>query len=360
MARKATGPRYYESRGGYYVWFQGRQVLLAKGPKSQELREAAEGAFHTLALTRLEPQAGDRVLVYSVLNAYVAWAEQKRKTRTARNRKSYLQGFSDRFGKRNVCDLTIRHAEEFMQAQQTWGPASHDQFITSLNAAFNWAVKRKVVRLNPFKGMEKPVVRSRARRHEDYISDGVFQKLLALARPATRDILTALDATGARPEELFVLASRDYHPQLGALMPQVSKNERHERNGRPPRTVYVPGRLRPLIERLCREHPEGPLFRNAIGRAWSANTLAQWFADARARLGLPGQITPYGLRHRFATRWLLKGGSVSKLAAVLDTSVRVIEHHYGHLDLHGEDLRRDLDRLSGGPQGEPSAPEGTA
>ena len=30
MARKATKPQYYASRGGYYVWFQGRQHQLAK------------------------------------------------------------------------------------------------------------------------------------------------------------------------------------------------------------------------------------------------------------------------------------------------------------------------------------------
>jgi integrase len=357
MARKATKPKYYASRGGYYVWFQGRQHLLAKGPKNDpDVKDEAERNFHDLMLTKLEPQAGDRIPAYSVLNGYVLWAQSNRKRRTYKNRVQYLQGFSDRHGRTLVCDLTIRDAETFMDSQPRWGAASRDQFITSINAAFNWAVKRKLVKANPFKGMEKPVIRSRARTKEDYITDDVLKLFLDQAGPAHRDIIMALDATGARPEELAVLTAADYHPALGILTPKVSKNERHEAKGRPPRTIYVQECLRPTIERLCREHPTGPLFRNTCGRAWSVHNLDRWFREVRERLGLTGQYTPYGLRHRFATRWLLNGGSVSKLATLLDTSVRVIEYHYGHLDLHGEDLKRDLERLLGGrAEGELSA-----
>jgi integrase len=357
MARKATQPKYYPSRRGYYVWFQGRQHQLAKGPKNDPAVKAkAQEAFHALMLTSLEPQAGDRIPAYSVLNGYVAWAETNRKRRTFKNRVQYLQGFSDRYGRTLVCDLTIRDAETFMDSQPRWGAASRDQFITSVNAAFNWAVKRKLVKTNPFKGMEKPVIRSRARTKDDYITDEVLALFLGQARPAHRDIILALDATGARPEELAVLLAADYNPALGTLMPKVSKNERHEAKGRPPRTIYVLECLRPTIERLCRENPTGPLFRNTCGRAWQVHNLDRWFREVRERLGLTGQYTPYGLRHRFATRYLLKGGSMSKLATLLDTSVRVIEHHYGHLDLHGEDLRREAERLLGGwAQDEPAA-----
>src|SRR4051812_8727120 len=100
MARKATEPKYYPSRGGYYVWLGGKQHLLAKGPeKDAETKRLAEQAFHNLKLAQLEPHPYDRIPAYAVLNAYAEWLPKNRKPQTVENRMKYLQAASDAFGR---------------------------------------------------------------------------------------------------------------------------------------------------------------------------------------------------------------------------------------------------------------------
>jgi integrase len=55
--------------------------------------------------------------------------------------------------------------------------------------------------------------------------------------------------------------------------------------------------------------------------------------------GLDGRLTPYGMRHTYASFALDAGVSIFELARLMGTSVRVIDDTYGHL------VRGSLDRV---------------
>jgi integrase len=355
MARTNTGPRYWKSRGGYYCWFLGQQVLLAKGPKGDpDVQQAAREEFDQLVGTRVAPN-DPQASFYAVANAFLVWAEEERSQATFRNRRVYLKGVVARYGKVPARDVTMLMAEQFMRAQKTWGPTSRNHFVTSLNACYNWAAERKLVRENPFRRMSKPPIRSRARNKDDLMTQETFDRLYAAAPGPTKDVLLALAETGARPHELFALTARDYNAGRATLGTEAGKNRRFEESGRAPRTLYVTDRLRPVIVRLSATHPTGPLFRNRVGAPWTAKTLGAWFKRTREELGVTGSVVPYSLRHFFCQRWLLNGGSVARLATIMDTSVRVIERHYSHLALEDRNFLKDIERLVGGRKDGPTA-----
>ncbi len=358
MAALHTRPRYFKSRGGYYVCIGRKQIRLAKGKKDDpHVKRLAQEEFNRLMATRLSTGSAHTTL-YALINAYLIWVQEEKMDKTFRNRKVYLKKLNEKHGKMLARDLSLVTAEQFMKSQGTWGAASRDQFISSLNACYNWALRRNLVSDNPFKSMSKPVIQSRAKNKDDLITPQIFEELLSEAQGATRDILVALNETGARPHEIFAVEAKDYNVALQTLTPNVGKNRRHEINGRPPRTIYVTSGLRPVIERLCKANPIGPIFRNNLGRKWRNDVLAAWFADARGRLGLSGNITPYGLRHAFCQRWLLAGGSIAKLAVIIDTSVRVIEQHYSHIMLSDRDFGAEIDALLGGRKDNPATKGG--
>jgi hypothetical protein len=90
--------------------------------------------------------------------------------------------------------------------------------------------------------------------------------------------------------------------------------------------------------------------------------VAANFIRLRRRLGL-GRVSAYSYRHKFATEFLLKGGSMAYVAELQGNSVAMIEHHYGHLREHGTELRNALlaFRASAGasaPQDRPQASGG--
>src|SRR5262249_13523658 len=89
MPRRATGPKYYPSRGDYYVTFQGKQHCLARGPlcldcaereKSgampacaacKKIRYNADLRFAELVHLAEVEKAEDNALVFALCNRYL-------------------------------------------------------------------------------------------------------------------------------------------------------------------------------------------------------------------------------------------------------------------------------------------------
>jgi len=72
------------------------------------------------------------------------------------------------------------------------------------------------------------------------------------------------------------------------------------------------------------------------------NTLYRACDLIRKKTGLRNFI-PYSFRHTFAFRWLRAGKPIAALAAVLGTSVTLIERTYGHMGEQHDYLRSLLD-----------------
>jgi len=151
---------------------------------------------------------------------------------------------------------------------------------------------------SPIEHLEKPQAGSR----EQVISPDEFPKMLSLVRDEQfRDLLVTAWETGARPQELLRVEAR--HANVAQSRWVFPK---YEAKGKTRvRIVYVANRSLEITERLVKQHPEGPLFRNKRGTPWTPFSVKCRFQRLQEKLGISYCL--YAFRHSFATRMLEAG-----------------------------------------------------
>lgn len=339
MARNHTRPRYWKSRGGYYVTVNGTQVLLAKGKKADPVtKNEALRRFHEVLLEKGTPreEKASSLIVSSLVDKYLT---EKINRLTPRNSeiiaRRYLGLFRASFGKLPLTSLSLPETRQWIESFSSWGSATRSLCAVTILKCLNYHYG---LVSHPLKGLAFGYeVPSRGRDASCLITDAIHQQLLlAASSTTTRNVLQTLHDTGARPGEILQATASMYDPRLHALLPTHRKvKQKH-------RTVFLPASLEETIIRpLCLQYPEGPLFRNTRGLPMRVSRLNAWMLLVREKLGL-GPITPYGYRHKFCCDYLLAGGRIAVLARLLGTSIRIIEKHYSHIGDYHDELLEDL------------------
>ncbi len=350
MARTNTGPKYFKSKGGYYVTIQKRRHLLARGKKDDPaVLKAAQVAYHNLMLAAgVSGGSHDDRPCYFLFAEYLEWFAANRAAATYAHRRERVQQFVDAFGKVRVKDLTRKHLHDHLAANAAWASTTAYAAAASVLAGLNWGVQQGKLSHNPIVGFKRPRQESRVKRREAFITDEIHATLLAHAEPWRRVYLELLDMTGARPGELAAVRAEDWQERLSAFQPTKGKGEYQEREmGRKRRTVYIPEAAAPAVKRLVADRPEGLLFRNGSGGKITAQVMANWMTALKKRGLVPKPVCTVLYRHRFITKALLAGVPVAKVAAIVGNSAAVIEKNYNHLDLYGGELKAEVDRLAG-------------
>jgi integrase len=88
----------------------------------------------------------------------------------------------------------------------------------------------------------------------------------------------------------------------------------------------------------------------APSRFMRISTLHDALREALAKCGLPGELTWYQTtRHTFASHWVMSGGSMEKLAAMLGHSSTEVTKRYAHLrpDAFGDEDRAGIQMQPG-------------
>lgn len=221
-----------------------------------------------------------------------------------------------------------------------------------MRAALRWAVRVGHLASDPLGGLELPRQRSRGR--ETIVNDFQHAAALAAAHPRLREILVALENSGARPSEILAATASAWHDQAGALVYHADERRllgehRHKTAGADKdRVILFTGDALAMMRALVAKHPTGPLFRSQrAGRKWHGCVLCDHFCALRPVIGHRA-YTPYSYRHTFATRWLERGGSVDDLADLLGNTPEVCRKHYKHLLTDRAGLRARLENLRGG------------
>lgn len=155
-------------------------------------------------------------------------------------------------------------------------------------------------------------------------------------------LVVLLAATGARFSQVVRLRVGDVQTESGRIMVPMSRKGR----GRKMESVPVPvgpdvmNALLPciadrknddtLLERWRNKQVAGTIRWERVGRGpWqSASELVRPWATIRARTELPSLI-PYALRHSSIVRGIRANLPIRLVAALHDTSVAMIERHYG-------------------------------
>lgn len=141
-----------------------------------------------------------------------------------------------------------------------------------------------------------------------------------------RPFITALCLLPLRPGAMAALSTGDYEPRTRELTVGEDKSGR-------PRRITVPEKAAALLNEARKDKlPAAPLFTRLGGARWSKECWNQPIAEALEKTDLPSGVTAYTLRHSVLTDLVDAGLPILTVAQISDTSVEMIERHYGHLN----------------------------
>jgi integrase len=184
--------------------------------------------------------------------------------------------------------------------------------------------------LKPVKGAD--------RRRDLYLDRDERKKLLELADAEVRPFLHGLCLLPLRPGALAGLRVRDFDKRTRTLT--IGK----DKNGKPRQIMLPQSVANFLSERIKDKLPAAYIFSRDDGRRWDKDGWKGPIKEAVTRAALPTGASAYTLRHCVLTDLVVARLPLLTVAQISDTSVQMIERHYGHLV--GDDAARALDSLA--------------
>jgi site-specific recombinase XerD len=181
-----------------------------------------------------------------------------------------------------------------------------------LQQLFRWLEEEGEIPSSPFRRLRPPAVPTRP---VPVLTDGEIRRLLSTRDRRSQALLRVLLDTGVRVSEL--VSMRRDNPRLV------------QGKGRRPRTVFWSHTTELAVRRYLRTRSDD---HEAVwvGRAGplTASGVRQVVRDEGRRAGIDG-LHPHRLRHTFAHRWLLAGGSPEDLMTLAGWSSREMLTRYG-------------------------------
>jgi integrase len=348
MPRPAK-PFWKKSHRAYYANIGGKPVRLGT------TWEEAETEFHRL---KFEQKAGEREpsqngtavhqekptttkveMVVDVCTKYLAHVQKNRKERTYQWYRDTLKLFCKEVGRDlAVADLIPHHLTEWADRHdKDWSLTTRFNYIRAVQGAFRWALRQRLITTNPVEYVEKPTPESR----EIIISGEQWDSILACYSQDDpfHDLLVFARMSGARPQESKKIEARHLQ-QDGRVAVFLKSESKKKGKRRRNRVLYLPPPLRPMLQRLCEAHPEGPIFRNRDGKPWNTNAIRSRFRRVRKKLDIE-QLFMYAIRHTWETNMLLEQ-PLQLVAELAGHDPKTAMSNYNHPQFV---LRQMLDKL---------------
>lgn len=203
--------------------------------------------------------------------------------------------------------------------------ATVNRELTILRAALNYAFKKRLVTSDiVWKEALKPIEGAGNRRN-DYLSKAERLKLIACARPDLADFVRGLSLLPLRPGALAQLKRADLNTTTGELVVRMDKN------GKPRKILLPQATLNFLYQQCENKAPHTTIFTRQDGMAWDKDYWKKPLKQAAIKAGLPDTVSAYTMRHSVITDLLTGGLDSLTVARLSDTSLPMIEKHYGHL-----------------------------
>jgi integrase len=164
-----------------------------------------------------------------------------------------------------------------------------------------------------------------------------------------RDLITVCWETGCRPQEIWAVEKR----HLDVVNKRWVFPASEAKGKRKIRVVYLTDGALAICQRLAKEHPQGPLFRNRDGLPWTRFAVSLVFARMKKHLGQKYALVDF--RHTFATRSLKNGVDPVTLATLLGhADGSMLCRTYAHVDQDDVHLRDALTKTAATPSNGPA------
>ena len=263
MAKRQDGePRYRRVKDAWYVWHGGDTSrwgsagratggeawgrLLAVGDRASTLPKVGHAGSegdapspgdrgtaghghprHSRRLLSPTPESG--LTVAGLVDAFLADSAARVSPAAHHYYVLFLRRLSVELGERPAEAVAPHEVVEAVSRRPQWPPAHRANFLGMVQMAYRWAVRARLV-ANCMDGLRKPPRVSRG--VSAVISADEFNRLLAHAREDTRDLLTLLWATGARPAEVAGLTAEQVRASADGVIPLASHKTSHKGKAR--------------------------------------------------------------------------------------------------------------------------------
>lgn len=219
---------------------------------------------------------------------------------------------------------------------QTWSDAYTRDAVAALKRVFAWARDQGYLQKNQIASLKTKSPTGRKR----IVTDDEHCSLVAAARAQKVNgpqfaLYLIASHCGARPQQIRSVTAEHVHSSGQCWV--FVEHKTAMKTGKP-LAVYINPCLQTLTKILAKQHPTGPLFRQANGNPWLKDTVAMRLRRIREKLGMR-DVVAYSYRHTYATDALRAGVPMATVAALLGhKDSRMVSQVYGHLDQHSEYL----------------------
>ncbi len=334
-------PWYRKPRDTWFVEIDGHQHPLCKGADNRKL---AEQEMYRLLAEQEEPtSAAEKKTVVALFAKFLGWTKKHRAGQTYDQHRHFLKSFIGDPKRRRLPahKVTVDIVEDWLDENAGW-KKSRRHAIRTLLRAFNWAVRRQILPKNPILGIEVPgksrVVNYLTREQREQVIAGIRDKPF-------KSFMTAMKETGCRPGEVAAVTAADVDLAAGTWTLQQHKTGK--KTGKP-RVVFLTEVVLALTKELAANNPDGPLFRNRDGVAYTRNAIRIRFRRLRKKYPAFGHFTSYSFRKGFVTDALENGVGVAQVAELVGhTSTDMVMRHYNQLQERTNHMREMAEKATG-------------
>jgi integrase len=272
-----------------------------------------------------------------------------------------LESFVGFVGALRVCDLKAHHVTEWLdrchktakrarKEGKKWVVRDTDRktsdnyrhnLIRAVKACFRWAEGEEYIERSPVQKVKAPSATPRG--DEAYLMPEQWDKLVAAVKDEPlRDLLTVLKETGCRPQEARRAEARHFDREGRCWV--FPKEE--SKGGKEMRVVHLGDNAFEICQRLALKNPIGPIFRNRKGNPWTRQTLDYRCYRLARKLGF--RVTPYAIRHTFATDAIIRGVDLQTIASLMGhVDLKMLSRIYQHIRKRGDHMKEGLRRAIG-------------
>jgi len=265
-------PFYRKPRKLWYVQIDGVQYNL--GPDET----AAFDAYHQLMRKPKAKRTVRKDAVAALIDKFLEHVEKNLSEDTYVWYQSRLQCFVTLYPDLLLEDMKPFHVQEWIDDMDV-SPGTKRNYARSIQRCLAWCEEMGHIERSPIAKFKKPA----GGKRERIVTPAEYETILAnVPNENFRDLLVITWETGCRPQESLIVESR--HVQLDRCRWFIPKDEAKGRKH--DRVVYLNDRAVEITRRLMLAHPEGPLFRNTTGRAWTTDAVNCAFVQLQTRMGL--------------------------------------------------------------------------
>jgi integrase len=237
-------------------------------------------------------------------------------------RRSHLRAWRDRLENRPAMVSRRKRGE---QTTRPRAPSSVNRDMAVLRAALNRVLAPGAPDTEAAWQEALKPIRNADRQRTLYLDRAERRALLAEADEEIEPFLRALCLLPLRPGATAALSVSDFDRRTSELT--IGK----DKSGKP-RRVLLSAAAASLFEAgTDGKAPGDPVFIRLNGKRWSKDSWGALIVKAAGAAKLPAGTTAYTLRHSTITDLVNGGLPLLAVAQISDTSVEMIERHYGHL-----------------------------